>query len=73
MEIEDSGVCDVCATATQVRKTFEVNEEDSEVRESAHSDKMVCSDVLGLIAPASKSEFKYIVTFVMIKSRYVII
>ena len=31
----------------------------------------VCSDVLGPITPASKSGFSYIVTFILMKSRYV--
>ena len=71
VEIKDSDVCDVCATAKQVLKTFKVNDEDSKVRESARSDAVVCSDVFGPITPASKSGFKYIVTFIMMKSRYV--
>ena len=56
-----------------MRKTFKVSDEESERRESARSDAVVCSDVLGPIAPASKSGFKYIVTFIMMKSRYVTI
>ena len=47
-----------------------MSDEDSEVRESARSDAVVCSDVLGPITTASKSKFKYIVTFIMMKSRY---
>ena len=65
VEIKDSDVCDVCATAKQVRKTFKVNDEDSKVRESAHSDAVVCSDVFGPITPASKSRFEYIVTLIL--------
>ena len=37
------------ATATKVRKTFKSSDEDYEERESARSDRVVCSDVLGLI------------------------
>ena len=44
VEIKDSDVCDVCATAKQVLKTFKVNDEDSKVRESARSDAVVCLD-----------------------------
>ena len=51
----------------------QVNDEDSKVRESACSDAVVCLDVLGPITPASKSGFKYIVTFIMMKCRYVMI
>ena len=64
-------VCDVCATSKQVRKSFKTSEEDAELREAARSDEMVCSDVLGPITPASRSGFKYIVSFIMMKSRYV--
>ena len=63
--------CDVCATSKQVRKTFKTSEEDSETRESSRSDVVVSSDVLGPITPASKSGFKFIVSFIMMKSRYV--
>ena len=73
VKMKADALCDVCATAKQVRKTFKVNEEDSELRESARSDEVVCSDVLGPVTPASKSGFKYIVTFIMMKSRYVTI
>ena len=34
---------------------------------------MVCSDGSGRMTPASKSEFKYIVTFILMKSRYFMI
>ncbi|CAI5713440.1 unnamed protein product [Peronospora destructor] len=73
MKMMASAACDVCATAKQVRKTFKMNDEDSEMRESARSDTEMCSDVLGPITPASKSGFKTIVTFIMTKSRYVTI
>ena len=73
VKLNDKTTCDVCLTAKQVRKTFKVSDEESERRESARSDAVVCSDVLGPIAPASKSGFKYIVTFIMMKSRYVTI
>lgn len=72
-KMKASVACDVCETAKQVRKTFKINDEDSEVRESARSNSVVCSDVLGPITPASKSAFKCIVTFIMMKSRYVTI
>ena len=53
--IKDSDFCAVCATPKQVCKTFKVNDEDSEVTESARSDAVVCSNVLGPITPALKS------------------
>ena len=73
VEIKDIDVCDMCATAKQVRKTLKVSDEVSEVRESARSNAVVCSDVLGHITPALKSGLKYIVIFIMMKSRYVMI
>ena len=73
VKMKADAVCDVCATAKQVRKTFKVSEEDSEMRESARADAVVCSDVLGPITPASKSGFRFIVTFIMMKSRYVMV
>ncbi|RQM11270.1 hypothetical protein DD237_008538 [Peronospora effusa] len=73
VKINKDSVCDVCATATQVRKTFKVNEEDFEVRESALSDAVVCLDVLETFTPTLRSGFKYAVTFIMMKSRYVMI
>uniref|UniRef100_H3GTF6 CCHC-type domain-containing protein n=1 Tax=Phytophthora ramorum TaxID=164328 RepID=H3GTF6_PHYRM len=70
---EKGNVCGVCATAKQVRKTFHSNKGELEARESKRTDDIVCSDVLGPITPASKSGYKYIVTFIMMKSRYVTI
>ena len=67
VKIKSDSVCDVCATAKQVRKTFNMRKEDSDRRESSHSDAVVCSDVLSPMTPASKSEFKYILTFIMMK------
>ena len=63
-------VCDICATAKQVRKTFNSNETDIAARESRREDSDVCSDVLGPVTPASKSGYRYVVTFMMMKSRY---
>ena len=71
VEMKTDVVCDVCATSKQVRKSFKTSEEDAELREAARSDEMVCSDVLGPITPTSRSGFKYIVSFIMMKSRYV--
>ena len=65
--------CDVCATAKQARKTFKASNENYEGKESARSDEVVCSDVLGPITPASKSGFRYIVTFITMKNRFVTI
>ena len=73
VKMKTDTACEVCAAAKQVRKTFKVNDEDSEMRESARSDAVVCSDVVGPITPASRSGFKYIVTFIRMKSRYVTI
>ena len=70
-EMKTDVVCDVCAMSKQVRKSFKTSEEDKELRERARFDGIVCSDVLGPITPASRSGFKYIVSFIMMKSRYV--
>uniref|UniRef100_A0AAV1UTQ2 Polyprotein n=1 Tax=Peronospora matthiolae TaxID=2874970 RepID=A0AAV1UTQ2_9STRA len=70
-KMKPKSVCDVCATSKQVRKSFKTNDRDDEARESSRSDVVVCSDVLGPITPSSKSGFKYIVSFIMMKSRYV--
>ena len=63
----------MCARQRSKCKTFKVNDEDSKVRENARFDAVVCSDVFGLIKPALKSGYKYIVTIIMMKSRYVMI
>lgn len=66
----DTGVvCDIFSTAKQVRKLFNSSDE----RESRRKDWVVCSDVMGPISPASKSGYCYIVTFIMMKSRYVMV
>ena len=41
--------------------------------ERERSDAVVCSDVVGPITPVSKSGLKYIVAFIMMDSRYVMI
>ena len=70
----DTGVvCDICSTAKQVRKTFNSSDEKIAERESRREDWVVCSDVVGPITPASKSGYCYIVTFIMMKSRYVMV
>ena len=51
--------------------TFNVNNEVLEERESARSDSVVCSDVMGQFTPLSRSGFKYIVTFILMKRRFV--
>uniref|UniRef100_H3H7A4 Integrase catalytic domain-containing protein n=1 Tax=Phytophthora ramorum TaxID=164328 RepID=H3H7A4_PHYRM len=70
---EPGTVCGVCATAKQARKPFKSTKEGLEARESARKDTTVCSDVLGPVAPAPKSGYKYIVSFIMMKSRFVTI
>ena len=70
-EIKSNVACDICATSKQVRKSFKTSEEEAETREISRSDVVVCSDVLGPITAASKSGLSYIVTFIMMKSRYV--
>ena len=68
----DTGVlCDICSTAKQVRKTFNSSEDEIAARKSRRIDSVVCSDVVGPITPASNSGYRYIVTFIMMKSRYV--
>ena len=69
-EMKTDVVCEVCATSKQVRKSFNTSKEAAELREAARSDEVVCFDVLGPITPASKSGYKYIVSFIMMKSRY---
>ena len=70
-EMKSNVACDVCATSEQVRKSFKTSEEEAETRERSRSDVVVCSDILGPITPASKSGFSYVVTFILMKSRYV--
>ncbi|KAE9016351.1 Retrovirus-related Pol polyprotein from transposon TNT 1-94 [Phytophthora fragariae] len=70
---ESGAVCEVCATAKQSRKPFSSTKEELEARESTRTDTSVCSDVLGPITPVSKSGYKYIVTFILMKSRYLTI
>lgn len=71
VEIKTAAVCDVCTTAKQVRKSFKESKEEMKFRESSRSDGVVCSDVLGPTTPASKSGYKYIVSFILMMSRYV--
>ena len=70
-KIKSNRVCDVCTTSKQVRKSFKKSEKYAETRESWRSDVVVCSDVLRPITPSSKSGFKYIVSFIKMKSRFV--
>ena len=70
-EMTSNVACDICATSKQVRKSFKTIKEEAEIRESSRSDAVVCSDVLGPITPVPKSGYSYIVTFIMMKSRYV--
>ena len=71
--IDTGVVCDICSTAKQVRKTFNSSDDKIQERESRREDWVVCSDVVGPITPASKSGYCYIVTFIMMKSRYVMV
>ena len=68
-----SYVCGICLTAKQVRITFNSSDDEIEASESHREGSVVCSDVVGPITLASKSGFRYVVTFIMIKSRYVMI
>lgn len=73
-ECVDPGVvCDVCATANQIRKTFHSSNAVIVAKESRREDSIVCSDVLGPITLASKSGYRYVVTFMMMKSRFAMI
>lgn len=54
-----------------MRKPFTTSEDTQKVREDVHSNAVVCSDVLGPITPASESGYKYLVTFIIMKNRYV--
>ena len=71
--IDPSVVCDICTTVKQVRKTFSSSAKEKAARESRRDDSVVCSDVLVPITPASKSGYRYVVTFMMMKSRYAMI
>ena len=71
--IDTGVVCDICSTAKQVRKTLNSSDDKIAERESRREDWVVCSDVVGPITPASKSGYCYIVTFIMMKSRYVMV
>ena len=71
--IDPSVVCDICATAKQVRKTFSSSGAEISARESRPDDSIVCSDVLGPVTPGSKSGYRYVVTFMMMKSRYAMV
>ena len=71
--IDTGVVCDICSTAKQVRKTLNSSDNKIAERESRREDWVVCSDVVGPITPASKSGYCYIVTFIMMKSRYVMV
>ena len=71
--IDPSVVCDICATAKQVRKTFSSSEAEISARESRRDDSIVCSDVLGPVTPASKSGYRYVLTFMMLKGRYAMV
>lgn len=68
--VDASVVCDVCATAKQVRKTFKSTKMDSSARESLRADSFVCSDVLGPISPESPSGYRYVVSFIAMRSRF---
>ncbi|KAG6623354.1 Retrovirus-related Pol polyprotein from transposon TNT 1-94 [Phytophthora cinnamomi] len=72
-QVAPGTVCGVCATAKQARKPFSSTEKELEARESARNDTTVCSDVLGPVTPASKSGYKYIMSFILMKSRFVTI
>uniref|UniRef100_A0AAV1TAC0 GAG-pre-integrase domain-containing protein n=1 Tax=Peronospora matthiolae TaxID=2874970 RepID=A0AAV1TAC0_9STRA len=71
--IDPSVVCDLCATSKQVRKTFNSNESDTAARESRREDSVVCSDVLGTVSPASKSGYRYVLTFMMMKRHFAMV
>ena len=71
--MDTSFVCGIFSTAKQVRKMFNTSDAEISARESRREDSIVCSDVVVPITPATKSGFRYVVTFIMIKSRYVMI
>uniref|UniRef100_A0AAV1V3K5 Integrase catalytic domain-containing protein n=1 Tax=Peronospora matthiolae TaxID=2874970 RepID=A0AAV1V3K5_9STRA len=71
--LDSNVVCDICATAKQVRKTFHSTKADAEARESHRMDSVICSDVLGPITPASRSTYRYVATFMMMNSRFAMV
>lgn len=64
-------LCSVCATAKQVRETLKSNETEIAARKSCREDLVVCSGVWGQVTTASELGYRDVVTFMMMKSRYV--
>nr|CCA27078.1 PREDICTED: similar to Copia protein (Gagintpol protein) putative [Albugo laibachii Nc14] len=71
--ISSMNTCNVCAIAKQVRTTFNSTIEESEARESTRSDNIVCFDIMGPINPKSRSVYQYVVSFILMKSRYTLL
>uniref|UniRef100_A0AAV1UPK0 Uncharacterized protein n=1 Tax=Peronospora matthiolae TaxID=2874970 RepID=A0AAV1UPK0_9STRA len=69
--MEPKSVRDICAIAKKLRKKFDNTEAAEAASESHRMDSTVCLYVLGPITPASRSEYFYVVTFMMKKSQYV--
>ena len=58
--------CEVCNSAKQTRKRF-----PKKKREQVDQSGLVCSDVMGPFEEPSNSGMKYVVTFILKKTRYV--
>jgi len=64
----DIEMCDVCQISKQTKKPFPI--ESAKDKDVYRSNDIVCSDVMGPISPPSRSKKVYIVSFVLMKSRY---
>lgn len=63
-------VCETCQVSKGTRMTFKTrNKKNNKV----YQDGLVCSDVMGPITPSSIGENKYVVTFTIMKTRFVTI
>ena len=70
IEMKTDVICGVCTTSKQVRKSCYTSQDDAKLRKNDRSDIMVCFDVLGPIKLTSRSGFKYIASYMLIKRRY---
>lgn len=66
--------CEVCAMAKQVKKSFlKTSTDEAMLKDNARANDIICSDVLGPITPSSNSGYRYVVSFIMMKCRYITI
>ncbi len=62
---------EVCQTAKQSCKSFPSHTDEHD--DTKYTDSMVCSDVMGPITPSTNRGFKYVVTFTLMKSKYLMV